>query len=164
MNILIKISTVLFLFATIGIHSQSKKITEILNKKFQLEQKMYEDDETKPELLEPFRIQDGILSFTFKSVNPYSGKLLKVKREVPLEKITDLIKDINVIMMTDGDEVTQTTIEIDEKGTESEPNIHHTYMFFTELNKEKYNEDLQKSLLKAFKKAGHEIKSEDWYD
>ena len=52
----------------------------------------------------------------------------------------------------------------DENNKLIEERINKKTIFQTYINKEKNNERLKKSLLKAFKKAGFEVTNEYWYD
>ena len=156
----------LLLFSSL-MFAQNKKIVEILNKQLQTEYNKYYDEFDKAyfKLLEPYKIDDkGILSFKFSEFpNHYNGKTI-VKRSVPLNKILKIDKDMNLVFFTEGEDVLEQIEVFDENNKLIEERINKKTIFQTYINKEKNNERLKKSLLKAFKKAGFEVTNEYWYD
>lgn len=153
----------LLAFIAVFSFGQEAKIVKLLNEQFRSEQKMYEPyEEEKPEMIQPFQIENGILSFEFK----YSGegKETHFRRQVHLANVVRLDKDINVILISENDGVLE-TINVFGENQEliSEQQIEHN-MFFLEIRKEFGNEKFKNRLLKAFKSAGYEVSNEYWAD
>ena len=165
MTILKKILLSFIFFLLISVQAQTEKISEILNKQFKEEQNMYEeDDKMKPTLISPFVIENNVLSYEIMLEKTYSGKKAKIRREVALKDISELLKDINVIFVTTGKDAVETYTYFNEDGTLEAPEISKTNLFFTEINKERQNQHFRDALVKAFKKAGFEIESVVWFD
>ena len=143
--------------------SQEAKIVQLLNQQFLSEQKMYDAlDPEKPELIQPFQIKDGILSFEF--LYREEEKETQFRREVPLDKIIHLDRDINVIFKTEQEEVKEWIKTMDLGDGNTNENFYASTMFFTEIRKEFGNEKFRNKLLKAFHKAGYKVSNEYWAD
>lgn len=159
----------LFIFLlgfTNTIFGQEQTILKILNRELQKEVKNqlkspdFNGDTIK--ILKPFSISaDKILSFEIKKTSPYFSGYQIIRQEVPLNKITKIGKDINIILECEDQEVltTYNTLDIEKKTEEAKGNL-----FFLYLSNEKENEDLAIAILKAFKKAGYSLEKEYWYD
>lgn len=152
-----------FIFLSAMGFGQESKIVKILNAQFHSEQKMYDaDDPEKPQMIQPFQIQNGILSFAFSY--RYDDKEVHCYREVPLDKVVRLDRDINVILFTENDEVKETIKEFDEKGELIAENHTENHLFFLKIRKEFGNPKFRRKLLKAFHNAGYAVSNEYWAD
>lgn len=154
----------LFLLQSVFAFSQKKEITKILNQELTKEiryQKENPDDYSgeKFDVVENFKIDNGILRISVKKKNLYKDGFYTEKQEVYLQKITTIAKDMNIIFETQPDAVTVTNTE--ETGEKSS---RKTDMFFLHLSVVKQNEYLANELVKAFKKAGYKIEKGNWYD
>lgn len=149
--------------------AQTKEITKLLNKHFENEQEMYDDEYSnikKPTLIQPFQIKNDTLSFEY-SIPSYadSEHILYTKREVHLKVIKEFIKDVNVIFIANPKNVKETRTTKNKKGEILESTEYFTYLFFTELRKDSYDEyTLRQQMLDAFENAGYKITSEYWYN
>lgn len=154
---------ILLIFLSSLALGQESKIVKILNDQFKSEQKMYDaDDPEKPQLIQPFQIRDGILSFEF--FYRYEDKEVHYRREVLLDKIVRLDRDINVILFTEEDDVKETIKEFDITGELIAETRTEYHLFFLEIRKEFGNTKFRKQLLKAFEKAGYAVSNEYWAD
>ncbi len=142
---------------------QESKIVKILNDQFQSEQKMYDkSDPEKPILIQPFQIQNGILSFEFFYLE--EGVETHFKREVSLDKVVRLDRDINVILITENNDVNEVIKEWNENKELVSENRNESNMFFLEIRKEFGNTQFRNRLLKAFHAAGYDVSNEYWAD
>lgn len=154
---------ILALFLSIFGFGQESKIVKILNDQFQAEQKMYDaGDPEKPQMIQPFQIQNGILSFA--CFYRYEDKEVHYHRAVPLDKVSRLDRDINVILFTENDDVKETVKEFDKKGELVSETTTEYHLFFVEIRKEFGNEKFRNKLLKAFQNAGYAVSNEYWAD
>lgn len=162
-----KVSIVLFFLISNLMLAQNKKIIEILNKQLLSEYNNYYDEFEKEsfKLIEPYNIDTkGILSYKFSETpNDYNGKSI-TKRSVPLNKIIKIDKDMNLVFFTEGGDVLEEIEVFDENNKLIEERINQITIFQTYINKEKNNERLKKSLLKALKRAGYKVTNEYWYN
>lgn len=100
-----------------------------------------------------------ILSIEVKKKSYYGEHFYTERREVDLQKIKAVVKDINVIFETEPDAVKIT--QIYENGEKSE---RKSDMFFLQLSYEEQNEYLADDLVEAFKKAKYTIEKGFWHD
>ena len=149
---------------TLGM-AQTDKITKLLNKQFEVEQKIYEaDDEFKPTLIEPFRIENDSLSFTFSQAGTEPGQMMITRRSVHLKDIEEFMKDINILFVTSRNAVRETHTILGSDGQILETTERFTYLFFTQLFKDQDNRAFFKKMLRAFDRAGYKIVGEHWYN
>lgn len=145
--------------------AQTKKITDLLNKQFQKEQKFYDEfDLEKPYLHQEFRIENDSISFEFYYAPQLENQQKEImRRVVHLKDINDFSKDYSILFLTEENSLIE-TIYLEKNSGEKEI-LHQTSsdMFFTELRKDRKDESLQKNIIKAFSKAGYEIIGEYWY-
>lgn len=147
--------------------AQNSQITKLLNDQLQKEyNQLYEAEEKATfKIVEYSTINDGILAFSYTTYNSYSEEVDTFTRSVPLAKISQVGKDINVFFSTSGlKDVTLTQVSYDKEGNKIRENITTSDFMLTEIKKEKNNEKFRDKLIKAFKKAGYTITSEFWYD
>ena len=163
------ISSLLFvtgvLLLTFGkVNAQEKTIVQLLNKQLQKELKSNLND-TSLVVLQPFKINEKKeLSVKLKTTNVHMGESEIITRTVSLGKIKSLVKDINVLFETEGDAVTIVTTTIANDGTVKSKTTNSYDLFFTEINKDRDNEDFRDKLITAFKKAGYKIDCTIWAD
>lgn len=146
--------------------AQEKEIVKILNRELKKE---VENQLKSPDfngdtitIIREFSIDnDKNLTFKIKKTSPYFSGYQIITQEVPLNKIIKIVKDINIILETDEDVVTTTTVSFNEGQKEQ---VLKGNLFFLYLSHEKNNEELGIKILKAFKKAGYNINKEYWYD
>ena len=101
------------------------------------------------------------MSLVIKKYQSYSGEYHIIKQEVPLTKIRPIIKDINVIFLTEDNDVTIiTTIN----GNESTMSTGTSDLFFTQFYLDKNNETFGKTLEKYFKGANYDVTMDIWAD
>jgi len=151
---------------SIGLNAQTQKITQLLNKQFKKEQKMYDKfDDRKPTLTQPYIISNDSLIYEISFINTESeGGRRNIRSAVHLKDINALTKDINILFQTSKDAINVTNKTYDAQGVLTKEESGTTYLYFTELSKEKENEKFRNQLLKAFEKSGYPIISEFWYD
>lgn len=155
---------ILIFFATI-LSAQEKQITKLLNGQLRKEIQNYTGLGDSLILTKPFTIDENeILSFEISRFDFENNEKEFVRQEVQLNKITGFIKDINVIFETEKDAVTVTSIKYDRNGREISNETHTYHLFFTEINREKENENFRNKILKAFSRAGYKLNSEFWAD
>lgn len=156
------------LFAAMCSFAQQQEIVKILNKELELEMKrQFKSPDFDGDTLvvaQPYRIQGNVLSVAFQKKDYYDSTCYIHRQEVALDKITSIVKDINVIFETSDD-----AVKITDSTVNASPGIpavkKHTYnLFFLHLAYEKNNEDLAEQLIKAFKKAGYTIDKRFWAD
>lgn len=145
---------------------QASKIVQLFNTQLLKERNFYFDevDKGKYEIIEPYNIKDGILSFSYaEHFNELGGKTI-VHRAVRLAQIKSIEKDINLVLFTQENSVLETVTMYDAAGAMKNKTETKASIFQTFISKEKNNEKLKIALLKAFKKAGYPISNEYWYD
>lgn len=153
------------LLTTGSLMAQEHKIVELLNAQLEKEISDYPNSGDSLAIIQPFRIsKDKILSFEVVKFNAGKNEKEWIRREVSLDGITAFNKDINVVFVTRPDAVTITTKKPGIAGESVASNTESHLLFFTEISKEKDNEDYRDKMLRAFDKAGYEIKSEVWAD
>ncbi|WP_299177053.1 hypothetical protein [uncultured Chryseobacterium sp.] len=155
---------------TINLYAQEKKTLEFLNRELRWELKNQFKNSDRIErydtlkVTEPFAIKNGVLSISVqRKKNEYSENddryvetTVVQKQEVPLNKIVKLIKDINVIFITEPN-----AVKVYENGKEA----YADHLFFLQLCcSERYDEVWAEELLDLLKKAGYNIELENWYD
>ena len=146
------------------VYTQEKTIVQLLNSQLQRELKSYPNEDSLV-VLQPFKINEmKELSVKFKRTNVHIGESEIITRTVSLNKIKSLVKDINVLLETEADAVTIVTSTVSNDGTiKSEAKTNYD-LFFTEINKDKDNEDFRDKLIAAFKKAGYKVGCNIWAD
>ena len=153
-----------FVFFSASVFSQTAEIVKLLN------------DNLKNDL--EIKIEYNHFGDTIKIVKPYTviGDILKVEleyqgenghyieqQEVPLNKITAIGKDINVILDTEESAVKINRKYIGKSSAEAEYNGVYN-MFFTGIRFQKHNKPFGEALQKVFEKAGYKIELGSWYD
>lgn len=158
-----------FLVLIIGIciffkgYAQESKIVKLLNQQFNSEQKMYEtSDEKRPELIQPFQIENGILSFEFLYDQP--DRVVSIRREVVLDKISNINKGRELMFLTKETAVTEIGTEKSKINKDESQYFSLKVHFMTEIRKETSNKDFRDKLLNAFQKAGCDVSSTYWID
>ena len=153
------------LLLTFGkVNAQEKTIVQLLNSQLQKELKSYPNDDSMV-VLQPFKINEKKeLSVKFKRTNVNTGESEIITRRVYLGKIKSLVKDINVLFETEADAVTIVTKTITNDGTVKPETTNSYDLFFTEINRDRENEDFRDKLITAFKKAGYKIDCTIWAD
>ena len=143
---------------------QTDKISHLLNKQFQKEQKIYATDE-KPIRVQPFQIiNDSLQVEVGVKADEMKEEIWYFNRKVHLKDIDGFIKDINVLFTANQDSVKETISKKDKKGNVLETRTHYTHLFFTELGKDPKDKSLQKKMMAAFKKAGYTLSGEYWFN
>jgi ribosomal protein L18E len=146
------------------VNAQEKTIVQLLNSQLQKEMKLYPNEDSLV-VLQPFKINEKKeLSVKLKRTNVHIGESEIITRKVNLSKIKSLVKDINVLFETEGDAVIIVTTTIANDGTVKPETTMSYDLFFTEINKDKGNEDFRDKLITAFKKAGYKIDCTIWAD
>ncbi|MDO9374305.1 MAG: hypothetical protein Q7T76_07800 [Ferruginibacter sp.] len=146
------------------LHAQEKTIVHLLNSQLQKELKLYPGEDSLV-ILQPFKINEKHeLTVTFKRLNVQTGENEISTETVQLGKIKSLVKDINVLFVTEGDAVgfVFSTIGKDGKETSSKTGVSDS--FYTEINKDKNNEVFRDKLIAAFQKAGYKVECTIWAD
>lgn len=170
--------------------SQTSEITKILNRKLENEIRAQSEDTInyygeKFEVVKTFSIRDSIqqmivtnadgiedrliqtglkiLSYELKHRFCYGGGYQIEKQEVPLDLITAIAKDVQILFETKPNAVKITRTNYYDDGR-IENVTDQSDLFFTHLKYERGNEDLGYKVKKLFEKAGYEIKKGDWYD
>lgn len=155
------------LLMTLTSFSQQTEIVKILNQELEKEARLrLKDPDFSGDTLwvvTPYRIDSNILSVTVKKKDYYNDVYYIEKQEIALDKISAIVKDINVIFETEPDAV-RISQSKENTGTSASPEISHSNLFFLHLSTEKQNEALAGKLIKAFKKAGLTIEKSFWYD
>jgi len=147
-----------------NVNAQEKTIVQLLNSQLKKELKSYPNDDSLV-VLQPFKINEKKeLSVKFKRTNVNFGESEIITRTVSLNRIKSLVKDINVLFETDADAVTIVTTTVANDGTVKPETTASYDLFFTEINKDKGNEDFRDKLITAFKKAGYKIDCTIWAD
>ena len=156
---------ILLILVSCNLWAQNKNTLEkLLNNELNKELKIrmnnsyyYEGDTLI--VVEPFKIENKVLSITVKKKSYYDNSFYTEKQEVALDKITSIIKDINVIFETKTDAVTVT-----QTNTEGETTTSNYHLFFLHLSADKDNESLANEITKSFKKEGYSIGKGFWLD
>ena len=152
---------IILLFSGIFSFAQQEKITKLLNDQFKKEQKMYKaDDFYKPQLIQPFQIQNDTLSVAF-SYQTDEGEI-QYFRQVNLKDIKQFEKDMNVLFIAKDGSVKESITTKNADGIAVKNQINHSHLFFTELRKDFKTKSLQKKIIQAFEKAGLSISGEYW--
>ena len=145
--------------------AQHNKIVKLLNRQFEKEQKMYDEDVSdKPKLIQPFQIKNDSLSFEF--TMPYyndENKKEFTRRVVHLKEIQGFIKDMNVLFIAKEGSVKEIVTVKDNRGKVVSRQEYQTHLFFTEFRKDYKDKPLQKKMIKAFRNLGYSISSEYWH-
>lgn len=151
----------LYLLPIIGL-AQEKEIVSVLNRELKNEiRRQKNDPENYPGIrfafLRPYHIDAQTISISVRKKGN-DNLYYTEKQEVALEKISAIVKDINVIFETEPDAVTVTTT-IGNKVT-----TRRSDLFFLYLSSEKQNEKLADKLVQLFQKTGYTITKGHWYD
>src|SRR5690606_12669684 len=153
----------ILMFSGIFTFAQQEKITKLLNRQFEKEQKMYEaDDFDKPKMIQPFQIKNDTLSVAFSYQT--DGGEIHYFRQVNLHDIESFEKDMNVLFIAKDGSVKETILIKKQNGMIMKTEVNDSNLFFTELRKDFKNKSLQKKITKAFAKAGYPISGEYWFD
>ncbi|WP_374331184.1 hypothetical protein [Soonwooa sp.] len=142
------------------IFAQNGKIVKLLNKQLQREYTKFNDetDRKKFTVTEPFQIdENNVLHFGFTLMNTQTDEKTSVSRQVPMEKITQFDKDINVYFYTLEKDVTETRTDYDSTGAVVRIITENTHYFFTEINRENHPIKFMKKVKKALTKAGYDV-------
>ena len=155
---------ILFLFIAINVFSQKqsdieKLLNKELNKELKLQKKSSYFEGDTLIVIEPYKIENNILSVTVKKRAYYTKEFYLEKQEIALDEINSIIKDINVIFETEPDAVKITQTDLQGNVTTRNYNL-----FFLHLSAEKNNESLAKNIVKTFKKQGYNIENRFWFD
>jgi hypothetical protein len=155
--------TILF-FTGCQVFSQQEKIVKLLNKQLNRELKQYTYDDSL-KVLHSFVIdKNKVLSLEVRKYDMYNSEWRIVKQEVPLDKITGFIKDVNVIFETEPDAVTVTVQKFSEAGVLLNKDTSKYHLFFTEICKDQDTESFRNKIVQAFEKTGYAIESQVWAD
>lgn len=158
--------SILFLMIFLGVgivDAQENKIVKLLNKALikdiVLKSNHFNDKIT---IIEPYKIQNGVLSVTleFKDENNHYIE----KNEVEINTINFIAKDINVLFLTNEKSVVTSHKNLKSQQIDDKKNKNFSSQFFTGIRTEINNGKLAHRLQKAFKRAGVSIKIEYWYD
>lgn len=148
--------------------AQQQTILNILNKELAQEVKrQFEGDRFNDDTLviaQPYRIQGNVLSMELKKWDNYDSVYYIYRQEVALDKITAVVKDINVIFETAADAVKITNTTLHTAPGVPAVKKNSSDLFFLGLSYEKNNEALAEKLIAAFKKAGYTIEKRFWAD
>lgn len=153
-----------FSFSPFGF-SQEDKIAKFLTESLQKDLALpdtvkYFDDTLK--ILKPYKIENGILSVELEIRK--SGHLYHEKREIPINEVEMVEKDLNVILTGKNSEsVTETVTEILD-GKPQESKIYKTAYFQTGIRIGKKNKIVGEHLQFYFAKANRRISVGQWYD
>lgn len=159
-----KIAFIFIFFATISI-AQEKKIVNLLNDQLRKEIREFSGVGDSMTLIKPFSIDENkILQFQVSVYNFETEETELISQEVVLDKITGFIKDINVIFETEKDAVKIKRVKLDKNNLEIFSDTSYYHLFFTQINRERENENFRDKILEAFSKAGYKINSEFWAD
>lgn len=151
-----------FFFFSLFTFSQEKKVVDLLNKQLMKEIKKFSDEDSL-KIIQPFHVDESKkLVLEVEKYNSYSEQWEVIKAEVPLDKISGFIRDINVIFETEYNDVSETITTYNEKRELLTTNTLNTNMFFTQISKENNIKSFRNAVLKAFKRAGFSINSEFW--
>lgn len=151
-----------FFFFSLFTFSQEKKVVDLLNKQLMKEIKKFSDEDSL-KIIQPFHVDESKkLVLEVEKYNSYSEQWEVIKAEVPLDKISGFIRDINVIFETEYNDVSETITTYNEKRELLTTNTRNTNMFFTQISKENNIKSFRNAVLKAFKRAGFSINSEFW--
>lgn len=137
--------------------AQHQKITQLLNQQLQKEYNRFYSAEEKANFMvtQAFYIDENkVLHFGFTLID----KKTSFKRQVPLDKIALLDKDLNIYFQALSQDVTETRTDYYANGKAIQTKTKQTHLFSTEINKEHSPNRFMKRLAKAFKKAGYEVK------
>lgn len=166
---LMKKNILLIIFFVIwsSISAQETKIIRIFNRELKKEVKNqfksanFSGDTLR--IIKPFSIDSHKnLSFAVKITSPYFEGEQIITQWVPLNSVTKLGKDINIILECDTDSVTTVytrTAVGDPREEQTKGNL-----FFLFLSNEKQNDDLGIKIQKAFEKSGIRVDKKYWYD
>lgn len=149
-------------------NAQESKVIKILNRELAKEGKarLKDIEFTNDTLIviQPYSLDSNkVLSLTVKQYKAYGEGYEIIKQEVPINKITVLNKDINVLFETEESAVTITTSTYSPAGSVERQSVK-AGTFYTHLYSIKENESLSRELQKAFKKAGVDLKVNFWAD
>lgn len=148
--------------------AQQQEILKILNKELTQELKrQFTSDRFDGDTLvivQPYRIKGNVLSMELKKKDSYEDTYYIHRQEVALDKITGIVKDINVIFETEEDAIKITDSTLNAKPGTPAVKRHNYNLFFIGLSYEKNNEALADKLVAAFKKAGYTIEKRFWAD
>lgn len=151
-----------FFFFSLFTFSQEKKVVDLLNKQLMKEIKKFSDEDSL-KIIQPFHVDESKkLVLEVEKYNSYNEQWEVIKAEVPLDKISGFIRDINVIFETEYNDVSETITTYNEKRELLTTNTRNTNMFFTQISKENNIKSFRNAVLKAFKRAGFSINSEFW--
>lgn len=140
--------------------AQNHKIAQLLNQQLQREYTRFYSAEEKASfsVTQPFFIDENkVLHFGFTLISNADGAKTSFKRQVPLDKIVLMDKDLNIYFQTLSQDVTETRTDYYANGKVIQTKTKQTHLFSTEINKEHYPNRFMKRLVKAFKKAGYEV-------
>jgi hypothetical protein len=153
-----------FLCAGLAVSAQESTIVKLLNDQLKKEKPMREPGE-EIAIVQPFRIDEQhVLSVEFSDNDPYWNRQRLTRLEVPLNQISSIVKDINVLFESENKAVKQTVVVTDSTGKAQAPQVDYTGLFFTQICKERDNAEFRDKMVKAFRKAGYTIGCVHWYD
>lgn len=154
------IISIIILGFYVSTFSQNHKIAQLLTTQLEKERRHFYDEVERKNFIvtEPFRVdENNILHFGFTIIKNAGAEKMSIKREVSLDKIVALDKDLHVYFQTLGNDVTETRVDYDKNAKEVRTITEQTHLFSTEISREHYPNRLMKRLAKAFKKVGYEV-------
>lgn len=152
--------SIFFIIVSNVIFAQHQKIVQLLNKQLQKEYTKFNNEEEKTQfkITQAFYIDENkVLHFGFTLLNNKNGGKTSIKRSVPLEKIVQFDKDLNVYFYTLNKDVAETQDIYNSDDILIKSKTEYSNFFITELNKEYHPNLFMKNLRKAFKKASYDV-------
>lgn len=151
-------------------HQKKMDLVNYLNKKLKQEVEYQRKDtlnypaDRKFKLIQEFQLDNSgqWLSIIVEREN-YYGNPLTEKQSVRLKDITEVIKDINVILKSKDNSVLKITTIINENAEKEDVETVDN-LFFIQLCYKKNNEHIGSEILYLFKQIGLSIQKKDWYD
>lgn len=160
-----RLALVAYFFLYQSFSAQENKIAQFLNDSLKKDLALpdtikYFDDTLS--IIKPYQVEDGILSVELEIKK--GGYVYNEKREIPLDEVEMVEKDLNIILIGKKSEsVTVTTTEI-INGKAQSSKVEKSPYFHTGIRIGKKNKIIGEHLQFYFAKTNRRISVGQWYD
>ena len=151
-------------------HKKKLALVDYLNKKmqkeveYQVKDSLNYPEDRKFKVIKEFHLDNGghFLNLIVERKN-YYGKPIIEKQSVMLKDITEVVKDINIILKAKDNSVIKNSTFINNKGEKQDIETVDN-LFFLQWCYEKNNEEIGNEIQKLFGQLGTKLSKNYWYD
>lgn len=151
-------------------HKKKLALVNYLNEKlqkeveYQIKDSLNYPEDRKFKVIQEFQLDNSgqSLSLIVERKNYYDNPIIE-KQSVMLKDITEVLKDINIILKSKENSIIKNTTITDENGNKQEIETVDN-LFFLQWCYEKNNEEIGNEIQKLFGQLGTQLSKNYWYD